>query len=146
MNEHQVRASILNYFSEEYAGTADYGNPQRVDPQSESLESWAYCLVDNMQTQIERGSRERFIVFRIVAQCHARASNDLYGASKMAAEVAEVLRNKTINCHDFDASDEPIIGTIRLYEPTLNDETDRHAEEGWQQVNVIVSGIAQELQ
>ena len=142
MNEHHVRSSILNYFSETYAGTVDWGDPERFDPQSEDVSSWAYCTVDNLQQGPERV--ERFITFRVVIQCYGRTNTDLYAASRLAANAADALRGKTFEAQDFDESAEPVVGTIRIYEPRMSDETKNLAQTGWQQVNVIFMGVAQE--
>lgn len=150
-----IESSLNQWFSENYAGEADYGGIDQFDPEDDDLTSWTHFNIDKIMERPRRKTDKRIVDIRIVVQIWARdtedpatGKKDTYRAVRLASQIEELLRHKEIPVKSYVSNDDPgtTVGNVRLFEPKTTDETDREDDEnsGYSMMMTIIDGFAQE--
>lgn len=138
-----VKASICYYFSTTYAGDVNWEEPSRFDPDSEDLDSWVCILIDTQDYAPSRATTDEGRIV-IDIDIRSRKRDQAYETENLLDEVREVLsKGSTIPIRDYDDSDEPIVGYVRINEPVIRDLT--QDQDQWRRAAVTIEGRIQEI-
>lgn len=144
MKESHIIASIYSYINSTYDPPPAWCDPQKFDPRADDLSSFYELYAEVINEERRRKAGPQRMECRIVAHCHARTSGNIYGSLKEAEGIAGALRHKEIPIYDYDESDTPQIGLLRMGEVQINRTTEEKSE--WQSHLVVIEGTAQAYQ
>lgn len=137
-----VKASIFEHLRATYGGTVNWESPSRMDPDTQSVESWACIFIDTQKGSPSRGANE-FGELTVRLEINSRKQDQLYETEDLCDALEAVFdRTESIEVKDYEDSDEPVIGYVRLHEPEIRDAT----KEGdvWRKAIVTIQGTYQE--
>lgn len=138
-----VKASIFQYFATNYGGNVNWESPTRFDPDASSTESWTCLMVDFQEIEPSRSATD-FGRIAIELDINSRKRGEMYETESLLDAVRAVLsKGKSIAVKDYDDSDEPTVGWIRLEEPVIRDLTGD--DDQWRRARVTIEGRIQEI-
>lgn len=143
MTDYDVESSFYQWFGDNYSWSdVDWAQPYKFD--ENDFTRWVHVKIDTIDESPVRRVGNR--MFEVVVQITAwsKDQTEQYGALSVASEVKELLRHATVPVFDQSVSDTPRIGTIQLYEPSVQDVTTQEGDVPAQARVVTVRGKAEQ--
>lgn len=138
-----IKASIFNYFATNYAGSVNWEPPTRFDPDASSTESWVCLMVDTQDFDPSRATTD-FGRISLDLDIRSRKRDQMYENEDLLDDVRAVFsKGVCIPVKDYDDSDEPTVGYVRLNEPVVRDRTGDNDQ--WRRATATIEGRIQEI-
>jgi hypothetical protein len=138
-----IKASVFQYIATNYSGNVNWDTPSRFDPDAADTESWVAFFVDLQDFEPSRSATDEGRVL-LEFDIRSRKQDKAYEIEELLDDVRAVLsKGMTIPIVDYDDSDEPTVGYVRLTEPVIRDLTEDNDQ--WRRANVTIEGRVQEI-